>query len=479
MHEIVCPHCQKTFALDDAGYADIMRQVRDESFERELHERLEAEGKAKQLEIAAAEARVREELGAKAVEKDSEIQRLRAKLDAEATERELAVSRAREALEQERDEARAKAREAEQARKAADELAAATLAAELQRVAAEKDAEIQRLSAAVAAADTAKELEIAKKVGEVDQRRAELQSRLEQAELERRLQESALREQFQTQIKDRDEMIERLKDLKARLSTKMLGETLEQHCEVEFNRIRHTAFPNAYFEKDNDASSGSKGDYIFRESRDGIEFLSIMFEMKNEGDETATKKKNEDFLKELEKDRREKGCEFAVLVSLLEPDSELYNAGIVDVSHRYEKMFVIRPQFFIPMITLLRNAALGSFQYRAELEQVKAQNIDIANFEAELDDFKSRFGRNYELAERKFGEAIEEIDKAIARLNKVKEALLGSERNLRLANDKAQDITIKKLTRGNPTMAEKFRQLAVEAPKGPSAGSGAGEASGE
>ena len=269
-----------------------------------------------------------------------------------------------------------------------------------------------------------------------------------------------MKEKYETQIKDRDDAIERLRDMKARLSTKMVGETLEQHCETEFNRIRATAFPRAYFEKDNDVRSGSKGDYIFRDSDEGgTEIVSIMFEMKNENDETATKKKNEDFLKELDKDRIEKGCEYAVLVSLLEPDSELYNTGIIDVSHRHPKMYIVRPQFFIPIITLLRNAAMNSLKYKSELALVKAQNIDITNFETQLDTFKTAFAKNYDLASRRFQTAIDEIDKSIDHLQKTKEALLGTDRNLRLANDKAQDVTIKKLTRGNPTMAAKFAEL--------------------
>lgn len=294
----------------------------------------------------------------------------------------------------------------------------------------------------------------------VEKERDRLKADLEMAEAQKALGEKALQDKYETQIKDRDDAIERLKDMKARLSTKMVGETLEQHCETEFNRIRATAFPKAYFEKDNDARSGSKGDYIFRDSDDaGTEIVSIMFEMKNESDGLGAKKKNEDFLKELDKDRTEKGCEYAVLVSLLEPESELYNSGIVDVSHRYPKMYVVRPQFFIPIITVLRNAALGSLQYKQELAHVRAQNVDITNFESDLDAFKSAFGKNYELAARRYGEAIDEIDKAIVRLQKVKEALQGSERNLRLANDKAQDVTIKKLTRGKPTMVAKFAEL--------------------
>jgi hypothetical protein len=283
---------------------------------------------------------------------------------------------------------------------------------------------------------------------------------LSELELEKQLAEKSLKDKYETQIKDRDDAIERLRDMKARLSTKMVGETLEQHCETEFNRIRATAFPRAYFEKDNDARTGSKGDYIFRDSDEaGTEIVSIMFEMKNESDRTATKNKNEDFLKELDKDRTEKGCEYAVLVSLLEPDSELYNTGIVDVFHRYPKMYIVRPQFFLPIITLLRNAAMNSLKYKSELALVKAQNIDITNFETELETFKTAFAKNYDLASRHFQTAIEEIDKSIDHLQKTKDALLGTDRNLRLANDKAQDVTIKKLTRGNPTMAAKFAEL--------------------
>ena len=279
-------------------------------------------------------------------------------------------------------------------------------------------------------------------------------------QLEKELAEKALKDKYETQIKDRDDSIERLRDMKARLSTKMVGETLEQHCETEFNLIRATAFPKAYFEKDNDARNGSKGDYIFRDiNEEGTEIVSIMFDMKNENSETVTKKKNEEFFKELDKDRNEKKCEYAVLVSLIEPESELYNSGIVDVSHRYPKMYVVRPQFFIPIITLLRNAALNALKYKLELALVKAQNIDITTFESDLDTFKTGFAKNYELASKKFNTAIEEIDKTIDHLQKTKEALVGSEKNLRLANNKAEDLTIKKLTKSNPTMAEKFDNL--------------------
>jgi hypothetical protein len=313
----------------------------------------------------------------------------------------------------------------------ASQLAEAKLVNELQKAAVTKDSEVQGLK-----------------------------SDIERAQLEKQLAETSLKDKYETQIKDREDEIERLREMKARLSTKMVGETLEQHCETEFNRIRATAFPRAYFEKDNDARTGSKGDYIFRDSVEaGTEIVSIMFEMKNESDETATKKKNEDFLKELDKDRTEKGCEYAVLVSLLEPDSELYNSGIIDVSHRFPKMYVVRPQFFIPIITLLRNAAQNSLKYKTELALVKSQNIDITNFETDLEAFKTGFARNYELASKKFKTAIDEIDKTIDHLQKTKDSLLGSENNLRLANNKADDLTVKKLTKGNPTMATKFDEL--------------------
>jgi hypothetical protein len=300
-------------------------------------------------------------------------------------------------------------------------------------------------------------------VSAVEKERDELKYGLEQAELKTQLSEQSLKDKYETQIKDRDDAIERLRDMKARLSTKMVGESLEQHCETEFNRIRATAFPRAYFEKDNDARTGSKGDYIFRDTDEaGTEIVSIMFEMKNELDTTSTKKKNEDFLKELDKDRNEKGCEYAVLVSLLEPESELYNSGIVDVFHRYPRMYIVRPQFFLPIITLLRNAAMKSLEYKRELALVKAQSVDITNFENDLDNFKTAFAKNYDLASRKFQTAIDEIDKSIDHLQKTKDALLSTDRNLRLANNKAQDVTIKKLTRRNPTMAVKFDELETQ-----------------
>ena len=395
MNEIHCPHCSKAFKVDEAGYANILKQVRDSEFEQQLHDRLEQAEKEKQLALELAEAR---------------------------------------------------------------------LLNELQRAAAEKDMRIQTLELQVDAANVSQRLALTEAVSAVEKERDRLQGDFDRLVLAKQLSEKSLQERYEIQIKDRDDMIDRLRDLKARLSTKMIGETLEQHCETEFNRIRATAFPKAYFEKDNDARNGSKGDYVFRDADEsGAEIVSIMFEMKNEADRTATKAKNEDFLKELDKDRTDKGCEYAVLVSMLEPESELYNSGIVDVSHRFAKMYVVRPQFFIPIITLLRNAGLNSVKYKSELAIVKAQNIDVTNFETELEAFKTAFGKNYELASRRFHTAIEEIDKSIDHLQKTKEALLGTDRNLRLANDKAQDVTIKKLTKGNPTMAAKFAELKASA----------------
>ena len=424
MHEIKCPNCGKTFTLDEAGYADILSQVRNEAFDKALNERLELAERDKKTAIELAEAKLRSEMQEKAAKKDAEIERLKAKNESDAERIQAAVK------------------------------------GDMKEEVAKKEAEIVRLNEQLKTADVAGKLALKEALGTVEKERDDLKRDLETKEMERALSEKSLREKYETQIRDRDEAIERLKDMKAKLSTKMVGETLEQHCEIEFSKIRSAAFPTAFFEKDNDAKTGSKGDFIFREAdENGTEFISIMFEMKNENDGTATKKKNEDFLRELDKDRSEKGCEYAILVSLLEPDSELYNSGIVDVSHRYPKMYVIRPQFFIPMITLLRNAAQNSLKYKTELAIVRAQNIDIANFENELDKFKDAFGRNYDLASRRFKTAIDEIDKSIDHLTKTKEALIGAENNLRLANDKAQDVTIKKLTRGNPTMAEKFREL--------------------
>lgn len=438
MHEIICPHCKKAFKVDEAGYADILKQVHNSEFEQQLQERLELAEKDKLKEVELAKSNIRNDMREVAAAKEAEIKKLEAKLDAEEVARKLAVKEALSSVEKERD----------------------VLANELEKVKQANQAALKLAEAKLGVGEAAQKLAIAEALSKVEKERDELKSSLKHSELEKQLSEKSLKDKYETQIKDRDDAIERLRDMKARLSTKMVGETLEQHCETEFNRIRATAFPNAYFEKDNDASAGSKGDFIFRDSdKAGTEIVSIMFEMKNESDTTATKKKNEDFLRELDKDRTEKGCEYAVLVSLLEPDSEFFNSGIVDMFHRYPKMYVVRPQFFLPIITLLRNASMKSLEYKTELALVKSQNIDITNFENDLDQFKTAFAKNYDLASRKFQTAIDEIDKSIDHLQKTKEALLGTDRNLRLANDKAQDVTIKKLTRKNPTMAAKFEEL--------------------
>ena len=460
MHEIICPHCSKAFKIDEAGYADILKQVRDGAFEQQLHERLELAEQDKRNAVELAQAQVASEMQKSAVAKDSEIQALKAKLDAGEVARKLAVTEALSDVQKERDALANELAQAKRDKLAASELAEAKLASGLQNAAATKDAEIQGLKAKLDATELAQKLAITEALNGVERERDELKAGLGRAALEKQLAEQSLKDKYQTQIKDRDDQIERLRDLKARLSTKMVGETLEQHCEIEFNRIRAAAFQRAHFEKDNDARTGSKGDYIFRDSDEsGAEIVSIMFEMKNESDQTATKKRNEDFLKELDKDRTEKACEYAVLVSLIEPESELYNSGIVDVSHRYPKMYVVRPQFFVPLITLLRNAALNAMKYKSELALVRSQNVDITKFETQLDEFKTSFGRNWRLASEGFEEAIRRIDEAIKDLEKTKEALHKSANNLRLANDKADDLTIKKLTRGNPTMAAKFAEL--------------------
>lgn len=438
VNEIICPHCGKAFKVDEAGYADILKQVRDTEFEQQLHERLELAEREKQSAIELAKKELGHEMQQTAATKDAEIQKLKANLDAGEFALKLAVAEAVSAVEKKRD----------------------ALANELEKTKQDHQAEARLAEEKLAAVQDRQKLAVAEAVNALEKERDDLRSGLKQSELEKQLSEKSLKDKYETQIKDRDDAIERLRDMKARLSTKMVGETLEQHCETEFNRIRSTAFPRAYFEKDNDASGGSKGDYIFRDSGDDdVEIVSIMFEMKNESDTTATKKKNEDFLKELDKDRTEKGCEYAILVSLLEPDSELYNSGIVDVFHRHPKMYVIRPQFFIPIITLLRNAAMKSLEYKSELALVKAQNVDVTNFENDLLKFQSAFAKNYDLASRQFQKAIDEIDKSISHMQKTKDSLLASIRNIRLANDKAQDVSIKKLTRHNPTMADKFEEL--------------------
>ena len=460
MHEIICPHCDKAFKIDEAGYADIQKQVRDNEFEQQLHERLELADKEKLNAVELAKSEVGSEMQKAAAAKDAEIQALKSQLDSGEITKKLAVTEALGAVEKQRDALASELGQARRDQQAAAELADAKLDKELQQTAATKDKKIQDLKTKLDATHLEQKIAVTGAVSAVEKERDKLKSSLEQAGLEKQLAETSLKDKYETQIKDRDDAIERLRDMKARLSTKMVGETLEQHCEIEFNRLRSTAFPRAYFEKDNDASTGSKGDYIFRDSDEAdTEIVSVMFEMKNESDTTATKKKNEDFLKELDKDRTEKGCEYAVLVSLLEPDSELYNTGIVDVFHRFPKMYVVRPQFFIPIISLLRNAAMKSLEYKTELALVRAQSADITNFENDLDKFKDAFAKNYDLASRKFQTAIDEIDKSIDHLQKTKDALLGTDRNLRLANNKAQDVTIKKLTKSNPTMAAKFDEL--------------------
>lgn len=404
MQEIKCPNCGEVFAVDESGYAQIVQQIRDKEFEKALRLREEDFAEKKESELQLSRMKQKEEfekaLSAKEselFEKERAIEQLRAQISVNETERKLAVTEAVQ----------------------------------------EKEKELSQ-----------KETEI-----------TELKSRMANKETEHELKEQSLQKQYEDRLKMKDEQIEYYKDFKARQSTKMVGESLEQHCLNQFNALRMTAFPNAYFEKDNDARTGSKGDFIFREAVGEVEFISIMFEMKNEMDKTAAKHKNEDFFKELDKDRREKKCEYAVLVSLLEIDNDLYNNGIVDVSYKYEKMYVIRPQFFIPMITLLRNAALNSLEYRQELQTVKNQQLDILHFEENMNAFKEGFARNYRLASDRFRTAIEEIDKTITHLQKTKEALLSSENNLRLANNKAEDLSIKRLTGNAPAVREMFDGL--------------------
>lgn len=417
MNEIICPNCNKAFKVDESGFADILKQVRDHQFEEEILNRLALAEKEKESAVKLAEANIRNSLQEQLAKKDKEFTEL----------------------------------------KSQSEL---TLSEKLYK----KEAEITQLKAKIDNVEVEKKLAVNEALQKVEKERDHLANDLKSKELEKQNLESSLKQQFSIELQNKDAIIKykddeiaRVKDMKLKLSTKMLGETLEQHCEIEFNKLRATAFQKAYFEKDNDSKSGSKGDFIYRESDEaGNEIISIMFEMKNERDETATKKKNEDFFKELDKDRTEKKCEYAILVSLLEAESEFYNSGIVDVSHKYNKMYVVRPQFFIPIITLLRNAAMNSMQYKSELALVKSQNIDITNFEVKMNTFKEGFARNYDLASRKFKEAIDGIDKTIKELEKTKTALLSSENNLRLANEKTEDLTIKKLTHGNPTMKAKF-----------------------
>ena len=449
MNEIKCPRCGEVFQIDEAGFAAIVKQVRDVEFDKEVrrHEELLATEKQQAVQLAVADALGKAQ--GDAASKEARIAELEARLDAAAREREN----------------EARLAQAERERALADAVAA-------------KDARIAELeqlaSSQKRAFETEKQLAVQQARSALERERDELAAQVKLKDAEKCQATSALKEQLAIELKAKDDIIaykegeiERYKDMKARLSTKLVGESLEQHCEVEFNKLRATAFPRAYFEKDNDQSGGSKGDFIFREcDEEGNEIVSIMFEMKNESDESAYRHKNEEFFKKLDADRAKKGCEYAVLVTLLEPESELYNQGIVDVSYRYEKMYVIRPQFFIPMISILRNAALNSMAYKAELAVVRNQNVDITNFEESMEAFKAGFARNYDLASRKFQTAIDEIDKTITHLQKTKEALMSSENNLRLANNKAQDLTIKRLTRKNPTMKAAFEALAAEKGEG-------------
>ena len=444
MAEIRCPHCGEVFQVDETEYAQIVRQVRDAEFRRELDARERSAERERESAVEAAVARVRQESLMESAQKDTEIAQLKARVK-ESTDA-LALERAHA------------------------EKSLAEQLSERERQIAELRAQLEARESAF---DTEKTLAVAQAIGEQDRRIVELEGSLRAAQLERQQTEATLRRQMAEQaqfkdqtIRDREDEIERLRNQRARLSTKLIGETLEQHCEMEFNRWRATAFRNAEFHKDNDVVGGSKGDYVFREvDEDGVEVVSIMFEMKNEDDASAasSRHKNADFFKKLDQDRRNKGCEYAVLVSLLEPESELYNAGIVDVSYEYEKMYVIRPQFFIPMITLLRNAAENAHGYRRELADIRQQNIDITRFEDALEDFKDKFGKNYETASRKFQAAIDEIDRTIQHLQKVKDNLTSSENQLRLANKKADELTIRKLTWKNPTMREKFAEARAAA----------------
>ena len=426
MEEIVCPHCKKVFTIDEMNYENIVKQVRDKEFYKALNERQELMNEDKEKAVNIAKLEASKDLNEAISQKDMEIERLKAMLQDTESQKKLAI----------------------------------------QETISEKDREIGELTRKIAQFDSEKKLAVTEAVSEkekeITQKNetiANLNATIEINQAKNDSEKQSLQDQFRRDMEAKDREVEFYKDYKARQSTKMIGESLERFCEEEFNKLRATGFQNAYFEKDNDARTGSKGDFIFRElDDDGTEVVSIMFEMKNEADTTATKHKNEDFFKELDKDRNEKSCEYAVLVTMLEPDSEYYNTGIVDVSYKYDKMYVIRPQFFIPMITLIRNASRKSLDYRRELAMVKSQNIDITNFENQMNEFKEKFGNNYRLANERFMKAIEEIDKTIDHLQKTKDNLLASDRNLRLANDKAQDLTIKKLTKNNPTMARKFEE---------------------
>ncbi|MEG0661254.1 MAG: DUF2130 domain-containing protein [Anaerorhabdus sp.] len=427
MHEIKCPHCGTTFTIDEASYADILNQVRTSEFNNEIHEKLEQIKAQHNSEVALIEERSQNQLQKELARMEQVIADLKAKNDAS---------------------------------KQSEIIAIADVEKSMREDIIERDKQIALLNNKLQALEESKKVEIIQALSQKEKELLETQHKIELLQKETEIEKASIKEKFDLELRQKEETIAFYKDFKAKQSTKMIGESLEQHCEIEFNKLRMTAFRNASFSKDNDAKSGSKGDYIYREcDENGVEIISIMFEMKNEEDQTTTKKKNEHFLKELDKDRHEKKCEYAILVSMLEQDNELYNTGIVDVSYEYEKMYVIRPQFFIPLITLLRNAALNSLQYKQEVALMKEQNIDITNFEDDLNAFKSNFSKNFELASRKFTTAIDEIDKTISHLQKTKEALLSSENNLRIANDKAEDLTVKKLVRKNPTMKSKFDEL--------------------
>lgn len=430
MNEIICPNCKTAFKIDEAGFSDILKQVRDREFKKELKNRVESA-------VKIAESNIEKKLERELAKRDIERIEMQSKIDNAKKERENAIK-----------------------------LAEANIKNSIQEELAKKDSKISEMKLKLHSLKIENRVELSEATREIEKERDKFLNELKLKETEKELLKKSIKEQFTNKlmvkdetIKMKDEEIERIKNFKQKLSTKMVGETLEQHCEIEFDKLRATGFKNAYFEKDNDARGGTKGDYIYREmDKDGNEIVSIMFEMKNESDETATKKRNEDFFSKLDKDRKSKGCEYAILVSLLERDNELYNTGIVDVSHKFDKMYVVRPQFFIPIITLLRNAGMKSMEYKAELNIMRNQNIDITNFEEKIEKFKTGFAKNYELANRKFNTAIAEIDKTISHLEKTKEALLSSDRNLRLANDKANDLTIKKLTYGNPTMKDRFKE---------------------
>ena len=424
MNEIKCPECDASIRMDEDQYSRIIKQVRDQEFDSEITKRLELLEIDKQKSIDIAVQNIRLQMQQTSFSQEKRIQALQSQLVAADANKNMAVDKIKHIFEKERD--------------------SLTYLLEKTKENNEYD----------------KKIAVSSAIAELKESYEKIKNNLDKVEIQNELSERSMKMKYDIQIKERDDLIERLRDMKIKLSTKMVGESLEHHCENEFNRLRASAFPNAYFEKDNDSSSGSKGDYIFRDNdNEGNEIVSIMFEMKNECDSTSTKKKNEDFLKELNKDRIEKGCEYAVLVSLLESDNDLFNSGIVDFSHRYPKMYVVRPQCFIPIISLLRNASIKALEYKSELAAIKEQNIDITNFENSLEVFKDSFGKNYSLASKRFETAISEIDKSINHLQKTKDALLGADRNLRLANDKAQEVTVKRLTRNNPTMRQKFKLI--------------------